>query len=146
MKYRIVLDTNQIIEAGTKWVDPLEDVSASTARQLLRTVAKHHTGLFCSKIMAEYVEKLLDRNNPPERVANLISILMGVFEEVKLVSTSCPKTPSDQDDIVFVLCSIDGNADMLVSSDRHLLDLKVHYQRPEILGQVDACIKLSIDK
>jgi predicted nucleic acid-binding protein len=144
MKYRIVLDTNQIIEAGSKWVDPLEDVSSSPARKLLRTVAKHHTGLYCSKIMAEYVEKLLDRNNPPDRVANLISILMGVFEEVKLVSTSCPKAPSDEDDIVFILCSIDGNADMLVSSDRHILDLKDHYQKPEILGQADAHSRLGI--
>jgi len=144
MEYRIVLDTNQIIEAGTKWVDPLEDVSASPARKLLRTIAKHHTGLYCSKIMAEYVEKLLDRNNPPERVANLISILMGVFEEIKLTSTSCPIAPSDEEDIVFVLCSIDGDADILVSNDRHLLALKEHYKKPEILGQAEAHSKLNI--
>jgi len=137
MKSRVVLDTNQIVAAGTRWIDPLY-VNSSEAIELIRTVARDHTGLYTGKVMGEYVEKLLDLGHPPERVKQLSGLLMGVFEMVKVIARKCSPAPSDPDDEVFILCAIDGNADYLVSNDDDLLSLKDHYNPPEILDRKDA--------
>lgn len=141
MKSRVVLDTNQIISAGTRWIDPLY-VNSSEAIELVRIVAREHTGLYTGKIMGEYVEKLLDRGHPPERVTQLSGLLMGVFEMVIVVDRKCDPAPADPDDEVFLVCALDGNADYLVSNDSDLLDLKGHYNPPVILERKDALTAL----
>ena len=89
-------------------------------------------GLYCRPIIREYIEKLLERGSPTERVLELIAYLIGSFEEVTVVSSAAPVRPSDPDDEIFLICAIDGSADYLVSEDRHLLDLRDSYQRPVI--------------
>jgi putative PIN family toxin of toxin-antitoxin system len=144
MKKRVVLDTNQIIEAGSRWLDPLEDVEANDARKLVKSVAKKHTGLYSSKIMAEYVEKLLDKKHPAERITKLIGLLMGTFELVQTTRTCCNPMPTDPDDAIFIICALDGNAHILVTNDEHLLDLKNRYNPPKIITQSDAIMHLCI--
>ena len=59
--YRVVLDTNQIVGAGTGWLErgvPAPDPNAN--RRVLICVAKSHTGLYCGKVIGEYLEKLMD--------------------------------------------------------------------------------------
>jgi predicted nucleic acid-binding protein len=125
---RYVLDTNQIIAAGTRWVDgamPQPDKVAS--RRLLIHVAKNETGLYCGKIMGEYLEKLLDKGNPPDRAARFVTLILGAFERVVIVTQGAPYPPSDPDDEIFVLCAMDGKADYLVSEDDAVLELQPHY-------------------
>jgi len=141
VKSRVVLDTNQIISAGSRWVDPLY-VNSSEAIDLLRIVAREHTRLYTGKIMGEYVEKLLDLGHPPERVIRLSGLLMGVFEMVKVVSRKCDPAPADPDDEVFLVCALDGKADYLVSNDSDLLNLKEYYNPPAILERKDALVAL----
>ena len=62
----------------------------------------------------------------------LIAYLIGSFESVTIVSSAAPVPPSDSDDEIFLICAIDGGADYLVSEDRHLLNLRNNYLRPEI--------------
>jgi len=137
VKLRVVLDTNQIISAGSRWIDPLY-VNSSEAIELVRVVAREHTGLYTGKIMGEYVEKLLDLGHPPERVQHLSSLLMGAFEMVEIVNHKCDPSPVDPDDEIFLLCALDGRANYLVSNDSDLLDLKADYDPPEILTPEDA--------
>lgn len=130
---RVVLDTNQIVGAGSRWL--LASVSTpdpNPHRRLLVCVAQKHTGLHCPPIIREYVEKLLERGHPPPRVRKLIAYLVGSFESVTITSSSAPVPPVDPDDESFLLCAIDGAADYLVSEDRDLLRLKNHYQNPLI--------------
>jgi|SRR5438045_2390920 len=125
---RYVLDTNQIIAAGSGWLDiPIVVPDPVCPRRLLIHVAKNETGLYCGTMMGEYLEKLLDRKHPPERAARLIQFLIGAFERVEIVSNAAPHPPADADDEIFVLCAIDGNADYLISHDNALLDLDEHY-------------------
>jgi predicted nucleic acid-binding protein len=131
--YRVVLDTNQIVAAGSRWIEdgvPTPDSNAS--RRLLIRVAEAHTGLYCGKIVGEYLEKLVDRRHPPDRALKLMTYIMGAFRQVEIISTAAPTRPSDPDDEVFLLCALDGNADYLIAEDKHLTDLKPNYPRPVI--------------
>ena len=123
---RVVLDTNQIVGAGTHWlVDPA--ANQNDHRRLLDHVVTEHTGLYCTAMLREYAETLLTRRNPQERVDSLIALIESVFEKVALTTPAAPFPPTDPDDEVFVLCALDGNAGYLVSEDGALLDLDDHY-------------------
>ena len=128
---RIVLDSNQIVGAGSRWLDE-RVANANDHRRLLVCVAEEHSGLYCDEIIDEYLEKLLERRHPPERARKLITYIMGSFTRIAIVSESAPVPPLDPDDEVFLICALDGDADWLVSEDTDLLDLKASYPRPVI--------------
>ena len=128
---RIVLDTNQIVGAGSRWLDE-RVANANDHRRLLVCVAQEHSGLYCDGIIDEYLQKLLERRHPPERARKLITYIMGSFTRIEIVSESVPVPPIDPDDEVFLICAWDGDADWLVSEDTDLLDLKASYPRPQI--------------
>jgi PIN domain len=143
MVLRVVLDTNQVVAAGTGWLDrgrPCPDPNMS--RRVLIKVAETHTGLYCGKIVGEYLEKLVDLGHPPDRALKLIVYLMGAFERITVTMKAAPHTPSDPDDEVFLLCALDGNADYLVSEDGALLALKALYTKPCIANCADAAMPL----
>ena len=130
---RVVLDTNQIVGAGSRWLSaPIPSPDPNPHRRLLVCVAANHTGLYCAPIIREYIEKLLERGHPEARVRDLIAYLIGSFEAVTVVSSVTPVPPTDPDDEIFLICAIDGAADYLVSEDRHLLNLRESYRRPVI--------------
>lgn len=141
--YRVVLDTNQIIAAGTRWLDqghPEQD--NNICRRVLIRVAESHRGLYCGKIIGEYLEKLVDRNHPRERALKMIALIMGAFTQIAITTATAPVQPSDPDDEIFLLCAIDGQADYLVSEDKALLALKDSYAAPIIGKSVDLAVKL----
>ena len=143
MALRVVLDTNQVVAAGTGWLDrgrPCPD--PNTSRRVLIKVAETHKGLYCGKIVGEYLEKLVDLGHPRDRALKLITYLMGAFEQVVITTTAAPHRPTDPDDEIFLLCALDGNADYLVSEDGALLALKTLYPKPCIARCADAAMPL----
>ena len=128
---RIVLDTNQIVGAGSRWLDE-RAANANDHRRLLVCVAVEHSGLYCDEIIDEYLDKLLERRHPPERARKLITYIMGSFTRIAITSESVPVPPLDSDDEIFLICALDGDADWLVSEDKDLLELKASYSRPQI--------------
>lgn len=131
--FRVVLDTNQIVAAGTRWLDhgvPTPD--GNVCRRILIRVAESHTGLYSGKVVGEYLEKLVDRGHPRDRALKLITYIMGAFTQVTITTQCSPVRPSDLDDEVFLLCAIDGDADFLVSEDHSLTSLKGDYAKPVI--------------
>ncbi|WP_353617725.1 PIN domain-containing protein [Synechococcus sp. CCAP 1479/9] len=130
---RVVLDTNVIVGAGSRWLDyPVLAANRTFCLRVVIRVLEAHTGIFCEKIVREYALILLERNHPEDRARRLITYLMGAFTKISITSASAPTPPADPDDEVFLLCAIDGNADYLVSEDRDLTDLKASYARPVI--------------
>ena len=123
---RVVLDTNQIVGAGTRWLDD-PAANQNDHRWLLAHVVTEHVGLYCTAMLREYVEKLLTRQHPQERVDGLVALIEGAFEKVLLTTPAAPFPPTDPDDEVFVLCALDGDASYLVSEDQALLALDDHY-------------------
>lgn len=137
LSYRVVLDTNEVVGAGTGWLDhgvPAPD--KNTHRRVLIRVAESHTGLYSGKVVGEYLEKLVDLGHPRERALKLMTYIMGAFSQVTITTKSAPVPPSDPDDEVFLLCAIDGNADYLVSEDHSLTSLKSSYTKP-LIGKSD---------
>ena len=94
---------------------------------MLAHVAAQHVGLYCEEIVDEYVEKLTTKRHPLDRIQKLLALLEGAFDEVGLTTAVPPVAPSDPDDVVFILCCLDGKADYLVSEDKDLLGLDTAY-------------------
>lgn len=141
-QYRVVLDTNQIIAAGSKWIDGTCKIGiANISRRILICVACTHTGLYSDKIIGEYLEKLVNKHHAPDRTVKLIALIMGAFIAVDIQTKAAPIRPRDLDDEAFLLCAIDGNADYLVSDDNALLDLATGYVRP-VIGKSDALVSV----
>ena len=131
--FRVVLDTNEIVAAGSRWLDTGAPSSVRNEHlRLLIIVATRHKGLYCDEILEEYARVLLERRHPPERVRRLLTYIQGAFAPVGIASSVAPFPPSDPDDEIFLLCALDGGADYLVSEDAHLLALRSHYERPVI--------------
>jgi predicted nucleic acid-binding protein len=125
---RVVLDTNQVIGAGSSWLERgLPTPDNNVQRRILIRVAEGHAGLYCGKIIGEYLEKLVDKAHPPERALKLVTYIMGAFNRVTITTTTAPHPPSDPDDEIFLLCAMDGLADYLVSEDHALVNLKSKY-------------------
>ncbi|AKC83095.1 hypothetical protein IMCC26134_10465 [Verrucomicrobia bacterium IMCC26134] len=136
-KERFVLDTNQIVGGGTGWRSAAPQAPKNPKSKLLAHVAAHQTGLYCGKIIGEYLEKLVDRGHAPERAAEMIAYIMGAFERVAPITKGSPFPPTDLDDEVFLLCAIDGQAHYLVTDDKHLLELRDKYSAFKI-GSIEA--------
>ena len=136
--FRVVLDTNEIVAAGSRWLDTGAPSSSRNEHlRLLIIVATRHKGLYCDEILDEYARVLLRRRHPPERVRRLLAYIQGAFSPAEITSSAAPIPPGDPDDEIFLLCALDGDADFLVSEDGHLLELRQHYKRPLIVACSD---------
>jgi len=137
--YRVVLDTNTIISAGSRWLANEPHRPVSLIQRLVFAVASSHVGLYCQEILDEYVELMVRRKHPQDRIALFVSFIHELFTCVAVVSVTCHTLPTDADDEIFILCALDGSADILVSDDKHLLRIREAYLPcPNILGSVDA--------
>ena len=135
---RCVLDTNQIVGAGSRWLDVGPPKPPNCHLRILLLVFLRHQGLYTRTMLREYLRKLVEGGSPEERARRLIAIIVGAFEEVAIVSTHAPFPPADPDDEEFLLCALDGAADYLVSEDKHLRTLRNAYSRPVILRCAEA--------
>ena len=136
VKQRVVLDTNQIIAAGSKWLESGTPYPVTPVQQFIYNVVFHHTALYSSSIAAEYLKKLIDKKHPNQRVIQYLGCILETFELVIITMKQCSHLPADPDDLHFILCAIEGNANYLVTEDNHLLVLKPHYN-PPVIGKRD---------
>jgi len=142
---RVVLDTNQTISAGSSWIElGLPATDKNVQRRILIRVAESHAGLYCGKIIGEYLEKLVDTAHPPERALKLVTYIMGAFDRITITTATAPHPPSDPDDEIFLLCAMDGLADYLVSDDHALVNLKSKYSTFVIGRSVDLAKSLGV--
>lgn len=146
VKYRVVMDTNVIVAAGSRWVmnSPPSPLLDNLESRIVHCVATLHLGLVCEAILLEYAEKLEDRNHPRERITRYLAYLKGACETVEIISCTCDPSPTDEDDVIFILCAIDGRADYLISGDNHLLGLKDSYDPPKIRCREEMQAALSL--
>ena len=135
---RCVLDTNEVVGAGSRWIQSGVPDRPNPHLRLLLLVLRRHVGLYREDITREYARVLILQGSPPQRVASLIARIESAFERVPITATRAPVRPRDPDDEMFLLCALDGDADYLVSEDADLLDLKGHYVRPAIIQCAEA--------
>ncbi|MGH2510742.1 MAG: PIN domain-containing protein [Ktedonobacteraceae bacterium] len=145
-RYRVVLDTNVILDAGSRWVmsDPPVPLPENSLSLLVHRVAIGHDGLFCLDILHEYAEKLEDLHHPAVRIERYLRYLTQCFKFVYIEKFYCDPRPEDQDDTIFILCALNGKAHLLISSDPHLLKIRSAYDPPQICTPTEACVPLAV--
>ncbi len=131
---RAVLDTNVVL-AAQGCPHP-----SSPGREIMeRWKAGQLMLLYSTDTLVEYAEKLLARGLPESEVERFIRLFARHGEAVPIVFFHFRHYPVDSDDVMFLLCAMNGAASHLVSYDGHLLDLRSFYE-----GELTICQPLEL--
>ena len=127
---RAVLDTNVILAAKGS------PHPASPGREIIERW-KHGELmlLYSTDTLVEYSEKLLEHGFQEAEVERFIRLFARHGEAVVITFFHFRHYPVDRDDVMFLLCAMNGEASHLVSYDRHLLDLRSFYAGELIICQ-----------
>ena len=126
---RAVLDTNVVLAAQ------LSPHATSPAVEILdRWQRREFRFLYSLDTIAEYAEKLLAHGIPAPEVEAFLRLVARHGEIVPIVFFHFRHYPVDSDDVIFLLCAINGRGTHLVSYDAHLLSLRPYYA-----GEVAIC-------
>jgi len=135
MKIRTVLDTNQIATAGSELLErhPEKPVHAFVCK-----VLKKHTGLYSQEIAKEYCATLSRKYPTSAGLVRYLGTIIKLSKKVQIVSKECSPPPKDLASVKFLLCALDGKADMLVTDKNDLLEIRGGYQHPTICRREEA--------
>jgi putative PIN family toxin of toxin-antitoxin system len=122
MKFRAVLDTNVVLAAQQSG-----NLSSPNVEILARWQRREFVFLFSFDTLTEYSEKLLARGFSEEEAERLITLIALHGEAVSVEFFHFRHYPVDPDDVMFLLCSLNGAASHLVSYDSDLLSLHPFY-------------------
>lgn len=133
---RIVLDTNVAVSA-LLW--------RGTPYQLLQAIRQRPDAqIYSSATLLEELIDVLARPFASKRLAtigkNARDVLCDYLEVVDLVEPpSVPRVVAeDADDDEVIACALAARADLIVSGDRHLLDLDEHHQSIRVVSPAQA--------
>jgi predicted nucleic acid-binding protein len=126
---RAVLDTNVVLAAKLS-----PHATSPTVEILDRWKRREFRFLYSLDTLAEYAEKLLTSGIPAAEVAAFIRLVARHGELVPIVFFHFRHYPVDAEDVMFLLCTINGRGTHLVSYDAHLLALRPYY-----LGELTIC-------
>ena len=122
MDTRAVLDTNVMLAAGVT-----ANANSPNREVVRRWLSGEFTLLVSEDVLAEYAEKLLGATGALEKTADILARVLLLSEMVEIRFFHLRHYPEDTDDVMFLLCAINGEATHLVSYDPHLLELKAFY-------------------
>lgn len=114
--YRVVVDTNVMVSALLK--------STGAPSRILDLWVQGVFDLIVSQqILDEYFEVLVRKGIEPNLVA-VLSRRVNRYARIVVPKTALDVVKQNASDNRFLECAVEGNADYLVSGDRHLLELK----------------------
>ena len=126
---RAVLDTNVVLAAHLS-----PHATSPTVEILDRWQQRQFRFLHSLDTLAEYAEKLLAHGILAPEVEAFIRLIARHGEIVPIVFFHFRHYPVDSEDVMFLLCAINGRATHLISYDPHLLSLRPYYA-----GEVTIC-------
>lgn len=131
---KVVVDTNVVI-SGIFWRGNPHKILMSWFREKFET-------LVSEPILEEYerVLKRLDSGLTPEEIQRWVEIIVIHSTFVKPF-INIDFVRDDPDDNKFIECAVDGNADYIISGDKHLLNIK-KYENIEILSPREFILRL----
>lgn len=118
-----VLDTN-IVASGLLW--------NGTPARLLDAAQRDEVALFTSRILLAELVRILRREKFAKAIAasglTLDALVLGYAELATPVTPAliAPMILDDPDDDHVLACALAAQADLIVSGDHHLLDLKTY--------------------
>ena len=113
----VVFDTNVLISA-TLW-------NESSAQKILHKLIEEDYDIFLSLEIIEEYKKVLKRDfdYSEEEINNFISIIMQ-FSNIIEPNTIINIIQNDPEDNRILECAVSASADIILSYDKHLLNLK----------------------
>ena len=120
---RVVLDTNVVV-SGFLW--------GGVPRQLLQASRENRLRLFTSTPLLLELTDILGRTKFAHKLATAQLSIDQLVERYALLATVvhpaviAPTILDDPDDDQVLACAIAAKAEIIVSGDRHLLDLREH--------------------
>lgn len=134
---RLVLDTNTVV-SGLLW--------DNTPSRLIDAGLQGHIELFTSQVLLLELEDVLPRRKLARRVAaSGLSVAQLVARYALLAQSVSPaainRVSVDPDDDHVLACALAAQADLIVSGDPDLLNLK-SYQRIPIVNPAEALTRL----
>ena len=131
---RVVLDTNTVV-SGFLW--------GEAPRALIEAAVEERIELFTCAALIEELAGILPRQKFAQRLAQkqlsipaLIERYSALAEIVEPATLSGPVSPDPDDDVVLAT-ALAAHAELIVSRDKHLHNLK-HFHRMPILNAADA--------
>lgn len=131
---RVVLDTNTVV-SGFLW--------GEAPRALIDAAMDERIELFTCAALIEELAGILPRQKFAQRLAEkqlsipaLIERYSALAEIVEPANLSGPVSPDPDDDVVLAT-ALAAHAELIVSRDKHLRNLK-HFHRMPILNAADA--------
>ena len=131
---RVVLDTNTVV-SGFLWDGP--------PRALIGAAIDERIEIFTSAVLIEELAGILPRQRFARRLAEkqlsipvLIERYSVLAQIVQPATLSGPVSPDPDDDVVLAI-ALAAQAELIVSRDKHLRNLK-HFHRIPILNAADA--------
>ena len=115
---KIVLDTNVLLSALIKKGKP---------RTVLSAIIRQHNLILSRKILEEFTETVTDpKIGKYAGERDIARFLRDIANAAKIirVKSKFKVVKQDPDDDVILATAYDGNADYIVSGDKHLLKLK----------------------
>jgi len=129
VKYIIVFDTNILISA-------LFSQTGSPFRALALAKIGQIESVTCQEIIDEFAEKLLLKFKFSEdKTQSVVGEILS-FSRMVEISGTLKAVPNDPDDDMVIECAVVGNANHIVTGDKHLLSL-VKYQDIAIAKAAD---------
>jgi len=120
---RAVLDTNVLLAAARS-----NHATSPTAEILDRWQSHEFELLVSLDTLSEYAEKLLSHGVSASEVEAFLTTLAVHAKLVTVAFFHFRHYPVDPDDVMFLLCAINGRATHLVSYDNHLRSLSSFYE------------------
>ncbi len=126
-KLRLVLDTNVFISASFRKLSPIPN-------QIYQALKSQQFILITSPFILEEITEVLNRKKIIKRTYMKTHERKQFMVEITNISVIVSgKIPvevikDDPDDDKFIAAALEGNADFIVSGDKHLLNLKEYHE------------------
>lgn len=130
---RLVLDTNVVVSAVLGSGAPTRLIELATEREIELVSSSELLAELADVLAREHIASRLERK---ERTAPEVFALYEALAEAVL-SASIARTASDPDDDAVLACALAAGADLIVSGDMRLRNLKSFHRIP-ILGPAEA--------
>ena len=138
---RVVLDTNTVV-SGFLWGNP--------PRAIIDAAIDERIELFTCAVLIEELAGILPRQKFARRLAEKQLSIAALIERYSALANiiepavlSGPVSPDADDDVVLAT-ALAAHAELIVSRDRHLRNLK-HFHRIPILNATEALQRINAD-
>jgi len=127
-RLRAVFDTNVFVSAVLS-----RNPTSPTKELIERWTAGDFTLLISGALLAELVEKLLEKSIDPDKTTDLVTSILQMAEWVDVPAAAVrPILAQDPDDDHVLACAVVGKADYLVTYDPHFDPLGGSYESFQI--------------